>query len=122
MRVSYRSIIIGLALIPPNVLWVVLAELGWYSGFPTCLSLFFNAVFCLFFIVLGNLLLKKLRPSWALETGEIFVVYTMVCVASGLAGHDTLQLLIPSVMHCIATDRSTASTPRSSRTFPNGWC
>lgn len=59
MGVTFRSVVIGLMLIPLNTLWVVLAELGWYSGFPTCLSLFFNAVFCVFVIVAGNLVVER---------------------------------------------------------------
>jgi Family of unknown function (DUF6785)/Domain of unknown function (DUF6784) len=55
MGVTYRSIVIGLLLIPLNTLWVVLAEFGWYSGFPTCLSLFFIpldlAFSCWFFFI-----------------------------------------------------------------------
>jgi len=70
---------------------VVLAEFGWYSGFPTCLSLFFNAVFCIFLLVLLNLVLERYRPAWALQGTEILVVFTMVSIASGLAGHDSLQ-------------------------------
>ena len=99
MGVTFRSIILGLLLIPVNCLWVVLAELGWYSGFPTCLSLFFNALFCVFFLVLANLALERVRPAWALKGSEILVVYTMICIASGLAGHDSLQLMIPTVTH-----------------------
>jgi len=86
MGVTFRSVVIGLILIPLNTLWVVLAELGWYSGFPTCLSLFFNAVFCVFVLVVGNLAVERLRPAWALHGTEILVVYTMICIASGLAG------------------------------------
>ena len=99
MGVTFRSVVIGLLLIPVNTLWVVLAEFGWYSGFPTCLSLFFNAIFCMFLLVLGNLALERVRPAWALTGAELLVIYTMVCIASGLAGHDTLQLLIPTVTH-----------------------
>ncbi len=99
MGVTFRSIVIGLLLIPVNSLWVVLAELGWYSGFPTCLSLFFNAVFCVFFLVLANLVVERVRPAWALKPPEILVIYTMVCIASGLAGHDCLQLLIATITH-----------------------
>lgn len=99
MGVTYRSVALGLVLIPVNCLWVMLAELGWYSGFPTCLSLFFNAVFTITPLVLANLVLQRYRPSWALAPGEILVVYTMVSIASGLAGHDTLQILVPTLTH-----------------------
>jgi hypothetical protein len=99
MGVTFRSVVIGLILIPLNTLWVVLAELGWYSGFPTCLSLFFNAVFCVFVLVVGNLVVERIRPAWALHGAEILVVYTMICIASGLAGHDFLQLWLQTVTH-----------------------
>ena len=99
MGVTYRSVVIGLVLIPLNTLWVVLAELGWYSGFPTCLSLFYNAVFCMFLIAAANLALERFRPHWALQGAEILVIYTMICIASGLAGHDFLQLWLQTVTH-----------------------
>ncbi len=99
MGVTFRSVIIGLILIPMNMLWVVLAEFGWYSGFPTCLSLFFNAVICLFLFVVVNRPLQRYCPKWAFQPGELLVIYTMVSIASGLAGHDFLQLLIPTMTH-----------------------
>ncbi|HNR35109.1 MAG TPA: hypothetical protein PKO36_08010, partial [Candidatus Hydrogenedentes bacterium] len=99
MGVTFRSVAIGLILIPLNALWVVLAELGWYSGFPTCLSLFFNAVFCIFVIAIVNMAVERFNPAWALKGSEILVIYTMIGIASGLAGHDFLQLWLQTVTH-----------------------
>ena len=44
MGVTYRSVMIGLLLIPLNCFWVVLAEIMWYSGEPTTISLFYNEI------------------------------------------------------------------------------
>ncbi len=99
LGVTFRSIIIGLVLIPLNAWWLALSEIMWYSGEPTSLSLFYNVVFLVFLLVLANLLLKRFRPAWALAPAEILVVYTMLSIASALAGHDFIEILIPTMSH-----------------------
>jgi len=90
---SLRAVIIGAALIPPNIFWVQSMELIWNSGQPTMLSLFFNAVFTLLVLSLLNLLLRWRLPRWALDPGELVVVYAMVSLGSAVGGHDFLQVL-----------------------------
>jgi len=97
--VTFRCIIIGLLLIPLNCFWVVLAEITWYSGEPTTISLFYNVIFILFLLILANLLVKKLRPKWALTPPELLVVYTMLAISSALCGHDMLEILVPILSH-----------------------
>jgi uncharacterized membrane protein len=58
-----------------------------------------GVVFVIFVIILINLLIKRLLPSIALTQGEIITIYIMLCMACGLAGHDTLQLTIPAIPH-----------------------
>jgi Family of unknown function (DUF6785)/Domain of unknown function (DUF6784) len=99
LGVTFRSIVIGLVLIPVNALWLALSEIMWYSGEPTTISLFYNVVFILFWLVLANGLLKRFRPAWALAPGELLVIYTMLCIASALASHDMLQILLPTMSH-----------------------
>ncbi|MCP4643796.1 MAG: hypothetical protein GY851_25345, partial [bacterium] len=99
MGVTFRSIIIGLALIPLNALWLGLSEIMWYSGEPTTISLFYNVVFIIALISLGNLVVKRYRPSWALAPPEILVVYTMLCIASAMISHDMIQILLPTMSH-----------------------
>ncbi|HOZ49661.1 MAG TPA: hypothetical protein PLO37_19925 [Candidatus Hydrogenedentes bacterium] len=99
MAVSFRSIIIGLVLIPLNSMWVVVAEIMWYSGEPTTISLFYNVVFLIFLLILGNLVVQRFRPAWALKPPEILVVYTMLCISSALCGHDMLEILVPILSH-----------------------
>lgn len=97
--VTWRSLLLALILIPPNCWWVIEVEIVAYSGHPTCLSLFSHAVFSLFMVILANLLLRRWWPHWALTQGELVVVYTLVCLASSMCGHDMLQLLVPALPH-----------------------
>ncbi len=99
MGVTFRSIVIGLILIPLNCFWVVISEIMWYSGEPTTISLFYNVVFILTLLILGNLVVRRFKPDWALAPPEILVVYTMLAIASALCGHDMLQILVPILSH-----------------------
>ena len=86
---------LSLLLIPCNAWWLVQMELIRYSAHPTTLSLFFNAVFVLLAITLGNALVGRVRPAAALRRGELYVVYTSVALASAVGGHDCLEILVP---------------------------
>jgi hypothetical protein len=97
--VTWRSVLLGLLLIPPNCVWVVQVEIVHYSGHPTCLSIFSNAVFSLFLVILLNLALRKVRPQWALTQGELLVTYVLVALGSTVAAHDMLQMLVPTMPH-----------------------
>jgi len=97
--VTWRALALGSLLIPPNVFWVLEVEGMWHSGHPTTISLFWNVVLNLFFLILFNLGLQRFRPRWALTQGELITVYVMLSIASGLAGHDALALTIPAIPH-----------------------
>lgn len=99
LGVTWRSVLIGLLLIPPNCIWVVQVEIVHYSGHPTCLSVFSNAVFSLFLLILVNLVLLRVRPRWALSQGELLTAYIMVSLGCSVAAHDMLQMLVPSIPH-----------------------
>ena len=99
MGVTYRSIIIGIVLIPFTCMWVSLAEIMWYSGQPTTISLFNHVIFIITILVLLNLLVKRLRPQWALDPRELLVVYTMECLASAVCGHDMGEILVATLSH-----------------------
>ncbi|MCS7310914.1 MAG: hypothetical protein NZ741_11905, partial [Armatimonadetes bacterium] len=45
--VTWRSVLIGVFLVPLNAYWVVQMEVIRYSTHPTTISLFFNVVFIL---------------------------------------------------------------------------
>ncbi|MBN2308946.1 MAG: hypothetical protein JXR94_08255, partial [Candidatus Hydrogenedentes bacterium] len=96
---TFRSVVIGLVLIPANALWLMLSEIMWYSGEPTTISLFYNVVFIIALIVLANFVAKRYKPAWALSGPEILVVYTMLCISSALASHDMIQIIVPTLSH-----------------------
>ena len=89
---SIRVLILALLLIPINSLWMMTASL-WNAGYPTTVSLFFNAIFYLFILVLINSAIKRLHPKVSLSSGELLLIYTMVTVASAINGLDMLQLI-----------------------------
>ena len=80
-------------------MWVCQAEIMWYSGQPTTISVFCHVIFILFLLILGNLVVQRYRPKWALEPGELLVIYTMLCLASAVAGHDMIEILISTLCH-----------------------
>jgi len=93
--VSVRAIAIACALMPLLALWVVQAELIWYSGHSTAISLFFHVTFVIFILALGNLCLEKWFPRAALSPGELMTIYMMLAVAGTFCSHDLLQVMIP---------------------------
>jgi len=97
--VTFRSLIIASFLIPVNSYWLIQAELVRYSGHPTCISLFFNVICIIFLLVLLNAFTRRLYPKLALRRGELLTVYYMLCIASFIAGHDMIQVLIPQLGH-----------------------
>ena len=97
--VTWRAILIAIFLIPLNVFWIVEVECVWHSGHPTTISLFWNVVLNIFFLILINLFLKRVAPGSALKQGEMITIYAMLSIASGLAGHDMLALTIPALPH-----------------------
>ncbi len=93
--VTWRALLIGLLLIPVNCYWIIQMEVVRYSGIPTTISLLFNAVFCLFVLSSLNLLVGKLKPRFAFSQAEFLAVYVMICLASAIAGHGFMQMLVP---------------------------
>ncbi|MBT5710501.1 hypothetical protein HOI71_05610, partial [Candidatus Poribacteria bacterium] len=88
-QVTVKAVVLGALFIPINSYWIMTTEIVWYSGHPTVVSLFFNAVFLLFVLALGNLGVRRVWPSAALRDDEILVVKIQV----GIMHSDTLLLL-----------------------------
>ena len=91
---SWRAILLGTVLIIPNMYWIV-DSAG--QGYPTTISLYFNVIFCIFAITGVNLFFTRTAPKIALQQGELLTVYVMLAIASSLAGHDILRVLIPMI-------------------------
>jgi hypothetical protein len=97
--VTLRAIIIALIIIPFNNYWIFLTEIVRYAGHPTTISLFYNSVFILLIFVCVNEILKRTMPQWVFSPGELLTIYVMINIASALAGHDMIQVLIPGLTH-----------------------
>ncbi|GIX06758.1 MAG: hypothetical protein KatS3mg115_1161 [Candidatus Poribacteria bacterium] len=96
LRYLLRVLAFGSLLTVLLVYWIVSAEnrVVWeltdFSFFPTVL-------FALFFLVLANLGLRRVRPRWAFTDQELATVYVMVSIATAMAGHDVIRQLVPLI-------------------------
>jgi hypothetical protein len=95
--VSFRAVLLGSLLIPLNTYWVIYVEGIRHWNHCTAMSLFWNSVFCIFVLVLINLVLKRYVPRVAFTQGEFITIYVMITIATALAGHDSLQLGYPTM-------------------------
>ena len=95
---TLRAVGLGVALMVLNAYW--LNEAAWGGRtLHTYISLFVNTVFCLFVLVLLNLLLKRALPRHALRNAEIFVIYVMLLMGSTLGGNTNMGYLIYNLAH-----------------------
>ena len=97
--VTVKSLLIASLLIPINCYWVIEMEVIRYSGHPVTISLFFNVIFSLFIVIGINQFLRWLSPRSALNQGELIIIYLMLSIASGITGHDMLEILVPMLGH-----------------------
>ncbi len=97
--VTLKSILIAVVLIPINCYWIIEMEVIRYSGHPVTISLFFNVIFSLFVVIGFNQLLRRFLPRIALVQSELVIVYLMLSIASGITGHDMLEILVPMLGH-----------------------
>lgn len=94
-----RVLVASLLLIPANALWITWTEYVTYSDNVTTQSLFFNALSLLLILLLVNLALRRWAPRQALSTPEMVALYLIIIAASGIAGHDTLQILFTTITY-----------------------
>ena len=97
--VGWRSIAIGLILIPINCYWITYIELVQYSAQPTIVSLIFTVVFNVLVLMGFNGIFKRFLPRFALSQGELLVIYVMLSVASATAGHSMMEILVSTLGH-----------------------
>jgi len=98
-RVPFRAIVIGVALIPANIVWCVLMERVDGRAFSTTASIFFTAVVTLLAVVVANAGVRRVRPEKALAQGDLLVIYSMVAIATAMAGIDWGMPLLTLIGH-----------------------
>ena len=94
--VTFRAIIIALALILINSHW----QTGMSSTLDieiTDLALFSNVVAILCALVLLNYVIRRLIPDHALQQGEMLTIYIMLATSTALNGTDMIKCLVSLV-------------------------
>jgi hypothetical protein len=91
---TWRSVLIGLLLIPADNYLIIHIELVRDGIFPTVITLLFTVVFLLFLITLLNVALLRFAPRVAFSQGEMVTVYSLLAVGAALAGCDVGQTLV----------------------------
>jgi hypothetical protein len=92
-------LILGTILTIANCYWIVTAEAIRRTIHITVQSIAFNAIFCLFILILINILLLRFLPNIAFRKSELLIIYVMMCMGSTVCGHGFMQLLIPLMGH-----------------------
>lgn len=95
---TLKAFLVALVLIPLNCYWIIQVEIIWYSGHPTCISLFQNAVFSLLMVSVFNIFLRRFKIL-NFSQGELAFIYIAVVMASSVASHDLMQILVPTIPH-----------------------
>lgn len=85
--ITARAVLLGMALIPVNAYWVILAELRWYM-ILTLNPLFVTPVFFLLALVGLNALIRRVRPQAVFRRSELLTVYVMLTLSCTVATHD----------------------------------
>ena len=92
--VTFRAVLLGMALMVVNSFWIIMMERIRYSAHPTTISLFFNCVFILVVLTGLNGLVARVRPRWAMCQGELLLIYAMLNIDSCMSSHDMGQILV----------------------------
>ena len=96
--ITWRSLIIGVLLIPLNNYWIMYVEGVWNTGHSTCLSLMWHVVLNLLVLIFINIfILKRFLPKYALTEADLIAVYSMLTLAGGISGRDMFQIHIPVI-------------------------
>ena len=97
-RITFRSILIGVVLIPLNYLWIVQLELVRYS-LVTYLVPYYTVIFIITVLILCNGSLGKFSPRLRLTYPELAVIYIILSVTTGFCSHNMMQILVSSMGH-----------------------
>lgn len=98
-RITARSVVLGILLMPLSYYWVVQMEVVEGRLFSTSSSLFFNVVFCLFVLVLLNFAIGRFWPKVALTPSELIVVYVILSISSAVGGQGMVIVLVGGLGH-----------------------
>ena len=90
---------IGLLLILINAYWIALVSGIHHSLNPAYASLFITPIVNLFFLLLLNTLLKRIRPQLALSRAQLLIVYQMLVMLCLVSGHNPMDFILGILAH-----------------------
>ena len=90
---------IGIVLILINAYWIALVSGIHHSLNPAYASLFITPIVNLFFLVLLNTLLKRIRPQLALSRAQLLLVYQMLVMLCLVSGHNPMDFILGILAH-----------------------
>ncbi len=93
-----RAVVVGLLLIPANILFMLYGYI-WGESRPATVSLIFNVVISILVVTALSRLLGRLSRRLALSPAELVVIYTMLTITGAVAGLDQVQTAVPVVAH-----------------------
>ncbi len=96
---SWRGLVVGLLLSPLCVAWVVQCEVVWWNGFPSDPALPSHLVAILLFVVLLNVVVRRVAPRRALSAGDLCVAWIVMAVITGLCSMSQIPWLFPAMAH-----------------------
>lgn len=96
---SFRVLILAIILIPINSYWIMQMEAVRFVPYPTTVSLYSNVVFIISILAAANLILKGFFRRFALNTRNLLMLYTILCISSSIAAHGMMQNLISTMGH-----------------------
>jgi hypothetical protein len=95
MRLRGRFFFAAALLIPANAIWIIQSEVMRYAGHPTTISLFYNTIFWLCVLLAFNGLIGRVLPKAVFSRLELLTLYGMLNICTGIAGHDSIEVLLP---------------------------
>ncbi|HIM12158.1 TPA: hypothetical protein EYM26_15350, partial [Candidatus Poribacteria bacterium] len=92
--ITWKSIFLGLLLIPINIYWIVRSETTGQIFYSTTSSLFCSVIFIVFLLALFNQVTKRWFRLHALAQGELLVIYSVLSVTTAMSGESVGQQLV----------------------------
>jgi hypothetical protein len=96
-RFPWRGLLLGVVLIAPTTLFRVYAYIVAQATLWGQTSLLRGPVFLLFFVVLGNLAVRRVAPRWGLDERDLLLFYAVQCVSTALSGIGWSQFVVPTL-------------------------
>jgi hypothetical protein len=92
--VTWRAIVIALIIMPAQSCWIVAMEAIRDYTWPSMLALPLETVFILLLLTAANMAIRRRRPRWALNQGELLTIYVMLAIGGVIVGFGLLEQII----------------------------